>query len=75
LTQYFVAPPLLVLRQKSFVARRMAKNLYSLAEPANVRDDFQPGKEAENAVYSAGTQVLRRRRRAQNQPDRHRFRL
>jgi hypothetical protein len=51
------------------------KNLYSLAEPANVRDDFQSGKEAENAVYSASTQVLRRRRRAENQPDRHRFRL
>jgi hypothetical protein len=33
--------------------------LYSLAEPANVRDDFQSGKEAENAVYSASTQVLR----------------
>jgi hypothetical protein len=59
LTQYFVTPPFLVMRQKSFAARRMTKNLFSLAGPANFRDDFQSGKEAENAVYSAGTQVLR----------------
>jgi hypothetical protein len=59
LTQYFVAPPLLVMRQKSFAARRMTKNLYSLAGSANFRDDFQSGREAENAAYSAGTQVLR----------------
>ncbi|MDR1210355.1 MAG: hypothetical protein LBK41_08620 [Clostridiales bacterium] len=35
-----------------------AENLYSLVESADLRDDFPPGEEAENAAYSESTQVF-----------------